>query len=219
MSLNNNKFSSIFLLLFFVSFFPSLGVSLEIPKEPAIKNVKQSSSKKIVRTVDIFMTGGEKFNGRISFFKNKFYVSNKNKNITNKREFEIKNLKSYIVKSWVPSKKRKKTYVFYPNLIEFSFVDGSRIIGKDFNGVFFKLKLNSGKKNIIKFSYFYDYYTDGNWENSKNKDFDFPNLNPLVGVVNKIEFHKDTILQNSSDKSKLEGVTNLLKLLKGTGKR
>lgn len=203
-----------FLILFI--FFPCFSFSLEIPLEPQIKDISSIQKKENFLKVAVFTEDGKVLNGYIDFFKKKINIINMSQSKKNSKEYEIKNLKQVNFKSWNPVKRGKDGYLFFPSEIEFIFENNEKIVGKDLSGIFSKLRIKSGNVVFIRYCYFYDYYKNGKWINSKNNNFDFPKKNPLSAVVKKITFSKVSVLDKNE---KIENVLKILQLLKKTGNK
>lgn len=102
--------------------------------------------------------------------------------------------------TWKGHEYRKFSYVFNPLEYRIVLRDGTeRLVRRDIQGLF-KLRFtgSDGTERVL-FTYFYDYWKDGGWQNAGSTDFRHHEKNPHPETVVRIRFDRGSPAASPGD--------------------
>jgi hypothetical protein len=179
------------LLLVFLSVI-HLYAQIEDPVIPVLETEKFQSTTEKKYTVKSFIefAGGLKKDGIIHFPSNK--ISIKYSSRKEQTSEDLSRIVSIEFLKWKGTPISKNSIRFNPSSVRIVFDDQSIFeSGGNIPSLNEFTVEKSGRKEKV-YGYFFDYWKNGKWVNSKSNDKDYPQTNPMHGTVMKITFKKET---------------------------
>jgi hypothetical protein len=137
---------------------------------------------------DVLVVGEGTNRGTISFPSSAmtFYFEKNGKPFN--QTYFLTNLESIHFLKWKGYKQKDSSYIFYPISTRVSLKDGSSFTCSYYLESLGKLEHKSFLGSTILYTYFYEYRSGGQWQNSKKKELTYPETHPPKGCLLKIIF-------------------------------
>ncbi|MBN1495330.1 MAG: hypothetical protein JXA07_01085 [Spirochaetes bacterium] len=89
---------------------------------------------------------------------------------------------------WSGTLRRKNEYAFYPALVTITLRDGKAYPCTRVTPALDRLVFQDEGGKRVLYAYFYDYRDGDKWKNSGAADMKYPETNPVVGTIVRIDF-------------------------------
>ncbi len=153
------------------------------PKEPAPPEVDSVESETFLYDITVHMAGEQPLKGKLSVTNDSFTFVVRGGKIM----VEYADVKSITVHRWRKASQTNSAYAFYPSEIVITLKDKTEYSAVSLQP--FHSFLMVQKEQITLYTYFYDYWKNEAWENSRNAEENYPETHPLNGTVTKIVFN------------------------------
>jgi len=153
---------------------------------PALKSFETGESQK-GKTLEalIYVHGMDAQKGRIHFPSDAFTVEITGVNPPG-RNIKIGDLRDISILQWKGRADKKEAFIFYPEIYVLNLRSGESVRVEK-NILFFNtLKLEQGRRGVLFYSYFYDYYRRGSWVNRGEASPVPEASNPVKGSITGI---------------------------------
>ena len=160
--------------------------SVKEPVSPSTPNVSVPDGAMQKFRVVVILAGGDQLAGMLHmpFDTLTFRTAEKGRSLV--RTEKLDTIKEIIFRRWCPRQRSEEKFLFFP--CETEIVTAADTVFRCYDRIsaLDRFHLYSGEKKQYCYSYFYDYYKDGLWQNSGSPEKDFPQKNPHRKTVIKI---------------------------------